>query len=497
MTMRMSGDPPIPREQLEEFLKTSSEPFGSFLGPDGDPWLLERSMVEWFLNDLPQPSQASLDEVTRPATRVRLIEGGCQAQPLGKKVVMEITQPAQIAEFSRLLQLVPDEPRWHCMCRGDYAVEFRHGDGSLHYVGFHHGHSLRRDEVWGGDASLASPRPVLEWLAAQGLRKPLDSFCADERQAQESQKQFEAWLAAGPECLREPISDWLKAGQNKQALAGVYEAAALQPAAELVPKLVEWCTYQLDRRGPIPEHVALPAWVLDKMQPAEVMGALPGLLNDKQTMGLALLLFQPTRLPLLLETPSNLKFQLLKLAPKEGAYLFGDQLPRDYRLLIDSAPPALAPLLPDVWENPRADHAQRFFGDTAKAQSIRDLLAWTACFPTRSFDAFGALLTRVDSLLVSVPLEELKPILLTCARDPALLPAVTRHLAEAPGYPNDAFADFPKPLKAELIQLAQSLRPQMVPSLTKRLAYSQNGKVLLEVLKAALAVGALWWLYHH
>lgn len=464
MTMRMSGDPPIPREELEEFLKTSSEPFGSFLGPDGDAWVLERSLVEWFLNDLPQPSQASLDEVTRPSNRVRLIEGGCLAQPLGKKVVLEITQPAQIGEFAQLLQLEPDEPRWHCMCRGDYAVEFRHPDGSLHYVGFHHGHSLRRDEVWGGDASLASPRPVLEWLAAQGLRKPLDSFAADERKAQETRKQFQAWLAVGPECLREPISDWLKAGQNRRALGGVHEAAALQPAAELVPALVEWCTYQMDRPGPVPEYAHLPAWILDKLPPATVIGALPAVLNDKQTMGLALMLFQPTRLPLLLETPPNLKSQLLKVAPKEGAYLFGDQLPRDYQLLIGSAPQALAPLLADVWENPRADQAQEFFAEGAtKAQSIRELLTWTAGFPTRSLDAFHALLALVDSLIASVPLEELKPILLTCAGDPVLLAALARHLGEAPGYPKGSFADFPNRLKAELVERAQNLRPKWWP----------------------------------
>lgn len=184
--------------------------------------------------------------------------------------------------------------------------------------------------------------------------------------------------------------------------------------------------------------------------------------------------------------------------PREGAYLFGDQLPRDYQCLRDGVHEALAPLLADIWENPRADHSQRFFGDAgAKAESIRGLLTWTAHFPIRSFDAFSSLLTQVDSLLVSVPLDELKPILLTCAQDQALLPAVTRHLGEAPGYQDGAFADFPNPLKAQLTRLAQSHRPQMVSRLTKRLAYSPKGKVLLDALKTALAMAAIWWIFHH
>ena len=492
----MGGEPPVPREKLEEFLRTSSEPFGSFTGSNGEAYLLERSMVEWFLNDLPQPSQQSLDEVTRGATRVRFIEGGCLVQALGKKVVLEFSQPDKIRQFADLLRLLPDEGRWHCMCRGDYAVELLQSDGSLQYLGFHHGKSLRRDEVWGGDANLASPQELVEWLAAQGLTKPLESLRNDQRQALAAQKKSQAWLEAGPECLRDSVSRWLQNGQNKQDLATVYEISAEQPLAELVPKLLEWCAFAIERSGPIQDYQPLPAWILDTIQQPGLISALGGELNKKQQTGLAALLFQPLRLPLLLELPTPTRLKLLARFPKEGTYQFGDQLPRDYQLLMQSAPPPLIALLPEVWSAPRADYSQRFFGDSpSKAEPIRQLLSWAARIPPRSLHSFRTLLNLVDSLISSIPLDQVKPILLDCIQSPPLTSAVARHLAEASGYRSGAFADFPESVKRKLMHLAESSSPQNLPHLARRLDFTQKYKALFGVVKVVLALAVLYWLY--
>jgi hypothetical protein len=488
----MSGEPPIARQKLEEFLENSSEPFGTFTTEDGDHWILERSMVEWFLNELPQPSQASLDEVSRSARRVRFIEGGCLVKPLGKKVVLDFSDAARLGEFARLLRLVPEEPRWHCMCRGDYAIELEQSDGSTHYLGFHHGHSLRRDDVWGGDATLAAPLPLLEWLAGQGLNKPLQQFRHDQRQAAESQKRIADWLAAGPEQLRPAIERWLASGQNKKELPKIYAAAAELPVQQLVPQLLGWCAYRLDGKAPMAEYEALPAWILDEMQPADLVEAARGELSRQQLMGLAVLLFQPLRLPLLLQMSKQSLGHLLALLPREGAYQFGEQLPLDYEILLASAPPALTPLFPEVWKKPGANYADRYFED-CKLERIQELVSWTSRFPPRSHHAFRVWLELVDGLIGSLPLDESKPVLLGCAQNSGLRAAVARHIAEARSYRKDSFADFPKGMKAELMALVGAQQQKI---LGERLGVSTGKNYLFEILKLAVALGVLYLLRH-
>ncbi|MBN9417396.1 MAG: hypothetical protein J0I12_18255 [Candidatus Eremiobacteraeota bacterium] len=480
----MDGELPVPREELENFLRTSSQPFGTFVRADGDVWMLERSMVEWFLNELPQPSQASLDEMTRSAVRVRFVEGGCLEKPLGKKVVLEVKDRDKIRELADLLQLVPEEPRWHCMCHGDYAVGFLQEDGAEHFLGFHHGHALRRDGVWGGDATLASPLGVLKWLDSQGLVRPLRGFLQDEKQREAEQGEVQSWLEAGPVALRESVALWLQKGQKKEALSEVYAAASAVSSAQLL----EWIA-----SGVRQHYQSLPAWILDKMDPSEIFAGLGAEPSEKQLIGLALLVFEPLRLPLLLQIPTPLRRQLLQAFPREGAYHFSDQLPRDYEGLLGCAPPELLPVLEKAWSKPRDNYGVSYF-EERKVERLQALLAWAERIPPRSFQAFRALLNLVDSLICSVPLEESKPILLGCSQSSGQ--AVARHLAEAPGYADGAFADFPRAAKKQLVGLGESLRLEALPRLKSRLGVSRWSAGALEMVKLALAVGLLWWLSH-
>jgi hypothetical protein len=60
-----------------------------------------------------------------------------------------------------------------CMCCGDCAVEFRHGDNLLATLGMHHGIGLRwrgPDDPWPGDARLteSAAGTLCAWIAAHG-----------------------------------------------------------------------------------------------------------------------------------------------------------------------------------------------------------------------------------------------------------------------------------------------------------------------------------------
>jgi hypothetical protein len=159
----------------------------------------------------PQPTQASLDAMLAKVARVRVYEGGMRGdQPMEPTVLAEVDDAAEIAELKEALRIV-DGPAGHCMCHGDPTLELLGADGSrLAVLGLHHGVSLRWSR-WEDDAQFAPEKglEVLLWLQAAGVDYPFDEFMADAFEQDLAAKQWDVWLGAMPQALRElPEATW-------------------------------------------------------------------------------------------------------------------------------------------------------------------------------------------------------------------------------------------------------------------------------------------------
>src|SRR5688500_16919274 len=104
------------------------------------------------------PTNGSLDALFAKARsgRVVTVHGGA--------VLAEVAK-AELGSIREMLRIVEGGGQFHCMCRGDLAIELEGRLLSAGSVSYHHGRSLRV-ESWCSDAMLADGPALLRWLAA-------------------------------------------------------------------------------------------------------------------------------------------------------------------------------------------------------------------------------------------------------------------------------------------------------------------------------------------
>jgi hypothetical protein len=75
-------------------------------------------------------------------------------------------------------------------------------------LGIHHGRSVRW-AVWKDDAELLDGRRLLDWLAQRGVPGPLAEFLDGQRREEQGRVDWQRWVAAMPDCLKQlPPDVW-------------------------------------------------------------------------------------------------------------------------------------------------------------------------------------------------------------------------------------------------------------------------------------------------
>lgn len=168
-------------------------------------------------SNAPDPSQHSLDAMFDQVTRVRVLDGGVSGgKALGKEVLLDVADTESIATLCDCLAIVEDKSTFgHCMCLGDYALEFYAGRRRIATIGLHHGRSIRWD-AWKHDALLQDGRRLLTWLADRGATAPLEAYEEDQRRAEEYRQAAIRWQQAMPACLH-PYWDQMRASAGNMA----------------------------------------------------------------------------------------------------------------------------------------------------------------------------------------------------------------------------------------------------------------------------------------
>ncbi len=149
----------------------------------------------------PRPTNKRLQKLVAGADRIVIKKGGVrECKAIHDLVALSITDPADVNELSELLKIHEPKQWSHCMCRGDYAIEFYTGQLMLATFSLHHGHSIRYDK-WYGDADLAKADALLQFLAEKGLRAPLEEKLEDESRHNAYEAQQRTWLDIAPACF--------------------------------------------------------------------------------------------------------------------------------------------------------------------------------------------------------------------------------------------------------------------------------------------------------
>jgi hypothetical protein len=144
------------------------------------------------------PAPSAWRELLAQATRVRLVAGGViDGEPMGTEVRAELAADPALLEAFAIRE--PREP-FHCLCRGDHALQLLDGARAVATVGLHHGQSIRV-HGWDSDAYLAEPERALTWLAERGYPQPLADWRAARAAAEAADAQERAFRAAMPPVL--------------------------------------------------------------------------------------------------------------------------------------------------------------------------------------------------------------------------------------------------------------------------------------------------------
>ncbi|MBU2664657.1 hypothetical protein KOI35_14230 [Actinoplanes bogorensis] len=217
-----------------------------------------------------------LDEVLRPAVRVRVTDRG----PSGP-LVLEVTDAAAIGRLRAALTTTGSTGAY-CACHGDLGFDFLDADDrSLAVVGFHHAVTLRWSGWEDGDARLRDGRAVLHWLADQGLPEPLAQEERRRHERSEAQRVEQSWIAAAPPVVR----DLAEVAANASHTNGVippdlYDrlrerlTAAFPGPLERTGVLLAWYGAGTGRLSGYPVHEAAPAPLLAETPIARIVETL-------------------------------------------------------------------------------------------------------------------------------------------------------------------------------------------------------------------------------
>ncbi len=154
------------------------------------------------LNKLPTPTNEELEKLFIGIDKVIIKEGGVyEDKAMCDKIVLSISSADDIQRLNDFLNIDEQNTGFYCMCLGTYAIELYSNNQLKATIGFHHGVSIRY-HFWNGDAELAKSDELLNFLAEQGLTKPLDDRIKQKRTMETDRIAERKWLDIAPKCFQ-------------------------------------------------------------------------------------------------------------------------------------------------------------------------------------------------------------------------------------------------------------------------------------------------------
>ena len=159
------------------------------------------------LEQLPRPTNDNLNKLFLGVDNVIIKESGVyHNKAIKDNIVLTLSHFDTIRQLQSLLEITEPTESFYCMCLGDYAIELIEDTKIKATLGFHHGVSIRY-ENWHGDSELAKRDELLEFLAQQGLTKPLADRLEEKRNMEPNRIIERKWLENAPDCFTKYWTD--------------------------------------------------------------------------------------------------------------------------------------------------------------------------------------------------------------------------------------------------------------------------------------------------
>lgn len=242
----------------------------------------------------PAPRTSDLHALFARSTRARVLVGGAVGgKALGKEVLAAFG-PDELPALRDSLGVVDEGPPFHCMCRGDFAIELRGRFFRVATLSYHHGRSIRLDDRhW--DADLVDGPAFLRLLAAKGVTWPLERYeeavragiRADEARARSALVTPEPLRALLPRLERGPM------GLPPVDADPVFDeaVAALRATGEddrrLAARLLAWLGTNDSPWSGHPAEENIPLVLLRRLDEDAVLAALLAAEDDASLLGAA------------------------------------------------------------------------------------------------------------------------------------------------------------------------------------------------------------------
>jgi hypothetical protein len=158
---------------------SDDDPFVRIVDADGnESALMDREAAEFLLSDNPDPTQASLDAAFDGVTRVRLMTWWHDdSLVMHDSVRLDVSDPGSIAELAHALRIVDADEFGHVMSPGLNRLELWSGDRQAHTLELPEWDMIRWSQ-WKGDAYIAEPRRLADWLGRHRVAGPHDGPAA-------------------------------------------------------------------------------------------------------------------------------------------------------------------------------------------------------------------------------------------------------------------------------------------------------------------------------
>jgi hypothetical protein len=173
-------------------------------------------------------------------SRIRVLDDGVlNGKALGTTVLLDISDKSLFSSLRDAFKIIEDENTYgHCMCLGDYAIEFYNEQQLMATIGLHHGRSIRWD-AWQYDAVLQDGLRLLHWLADRGVDAPLEAYQQAQLRAEKYYQAMIHWQQAIPVGLETFWDRMQKLDADVEALHKVLEIAYPDPEIRAL-ELFRW-----------------------------------------------------------------------------------------------------------------------------------------------------------------------------------------------------------------------------------------------------------------
>ena len=235
----------------------------------------------------PLPSRASLQQVVEGISRVRAIDAGMAGDRVQQgAVLLDVSDAGEIERMKGHLDIVEAGPFGHCLCLGGPTLELFAGEKRKAVIGLQHGRAIRW-HGWKGDAPLANPGGLLEWMASLGARKPLDEFEQDCARVAAEREAWSAWLGAVPTSLSDfrPLFETARSqGDAQLEVAAMLRSLSIQypdPGAR-IRALFRWFACGSGVWNGYPSYEEIPERLLLAHDTAALVSAIAGLSPDSK-----------------------------------------------------------------------------------------------------------------------------------------------------------------------------------------------------------------------